>query len=144
MEKKVFILWLLTISFWGVSPIFEKVALRSVEPFTALFIRTGICFAVMVFAFPFLVPDGFSTLIGLSLKDYTFLALSGIVGGILGKLTYFALLRIESASKIVPLTATYPLVATFLGILFLKESLTLEKILGAILVTSGIVLLFKS
>ncbi|RKX63498.1 MAG: hypothetical protein DRP34_01850 [Thermodesulfobacteriota bacterium] len=58
--------------------------------------------------------------------------------------TYFSLLKAKNASQIVPLTSTYPLVATFLAIIFLKEELTLFKILGTIFIVVGIYLLFKS
>ncbi|RKX63499.1 MAG: hypothetical protein DRP34_01855 [Thermodesulfobacteriota bacterium] len=40
MDKNVFILWFLTILFWGITPIIEKIGLKSVEPLLALFIRT--------------------------------------------------------------------------------------------------------
>jgi len=141
MDKKVIILWLLTVSFWGVSPIIEKLALKNVEPLVALFIRTGISLVVMGLILPFTSSFNFSDL---TFRDYFFLGLSGITGGFLGMLTYFSLLKYENASKIVPLTATYPLVATFLGILILKESFSLNKLLGAILVTLGIILLLRT
>lgn len=144
MEKKVVLLWLLTISFWGVSPIIEKVALRNVDPMLCLFVRTGVSLIVMALLLPLIPSFSVSKLLELSPKDYLFISLSGIIGGFLGMFCYFSMLKYESASKVVPLTATYPLVATLLGILVLKESLTLNKVLGTILVTLGIMLLLKT
>ena len=141
MEKKVLILWLLTILFWGVSPIIEKIGLRSVEPLLALFIRTSaalIAISLTLFFSPSI------SLSSLNLKNIGILSLSGIIAGFLGMLTYFSLLKAKNASQIVPLTSTYPLVATLFAILFLKEELNLYKILGTVFVVIGIYLLFKS
>ncbi|PMP69169.1 MAG: hypothetical protein C0190_00345 [Thermodesulfobacterium geofontis] len=141
MEKKVLILWLLTVLFWGVSPVIEKIGLRSVEPLIALFIRTlaaliGISVALL------LNPSiNFSTL---NFKNVGILSLSGIIAGFFGMLTYFSLLKVKQASQIVPLTSTYPLVATLFAILFLKEEFNIYKILGTTFVVVGIYLLFKS
>ncbi|NPA40477.1 MAG: EamA family transporter [Thermodesulfobacteria bacterium] len=141
MEKKIFLLWLLTIFFWGVSPIIEKLGLRNVEPLTALFIRTAAAFIVIWIAVLLL---GKFHLSSVSLKDIGILSLSGIVGGFLGMFTYFSLLKAKSASKVVPLTSTYPLVATILAIIILKEKLTISKVIGTLLVVIGIYFLFKS
>lgn len=141
MEKKVLILWLLTILFWGVSPVIEKIGLRSVEPLIALFIRT---LAALIGISITLLLSSSVNLSTLNLKNVGILSLSGILAGFLGMLTYFSLLKAKNASQIVPLTSTYPLVATLLAILFLKEELNLYKILGTTLVVMGIYLLFKS
>jgi len=141
MEKKVFLLWLLTIFFWGVSPIIEKLGLKNVEPLTALFIRTVAAFIIIWLV---ILLTGESNLSSVSLKDIGILSLSGIIGGFLGMFTYFSLLKSQSASKIVPLTSTYPLVATLLAIIILKEKLTLSKVVGTILVVIGVYFLFRS
>ncbi len=141
MDHKTLILWLLTLFFWGISPTLEKVGLRKVDPLFGLWIRTvsallGITLAVIftTSSQPLKFPEK---------RDLFFLGLSGITGGFLGMYFYFSLLKIHEASQIVPLTATYPLIATFLAILILKEPLTLNKILGTFLIALGIYLLFK-
>ncbi|WP_038057215.1 EamA family transporter [Thermodesulfobacterium hydrogeniphilum] len=141
MNKTTFILWLLTISFWGVSPIIEKLGLKNVDPLPALFIRT---FTALIFIFIVLLFTSSFNFSNLSLKDISIISLSGIVGGFLGMFTYFILLKSQNASQIVPLTSTYPLVATFLAVLILKEDLSLAKFLGTLFVVIGIYLLFKS
>lgn len=141
MDKNVFILWFLTILFWGITPIIEKIGLKSVEPLLALFIRT---FSALIAIFLILLLSSSFNTSSLNFKNVGILSLSGILGGFLGMFTYFSLLKAKNASQIVPLTSTYPLVATFLAIIFLKEDLTLFKILGTIFIVVGIYLLFKS
>ncbi len=141
MDKNVFILWFLTILFWGITPIIEKIGLKSVEPLLALFIRT---FSALIGIFLILLLSSSFNTSSLTFKNVGILSLSGILGGFLGMFTYFSLLKAKNASQIVPLTSTYPLVATFLAIIFLKEELTLFKILGTIFIVVGIYLLFKS
>jgi len=141
MDKNVFILWFLTILFWGITPIIEKIGLKSVEPLLALFIRT---FSALIGIFLILLLSSSFNTSSLNFKNVGILSLSGILSGFLGMFTYFSLLKAKNASQIVPLTSTYPLVATFLAIIFLKEELTLFKILGTIFIVVGIYLLFKS
>ncbi|MDF2953319.1 MAG: Riboflavin transporter RibN [Thermodesulfobacterium sp.] len=141
MEKNVLILWFLTIIFWGVSPVIEKFGLKDVQPLPALFIRT---LAALIGIFLALLLSSSVNLSSLNSKNIGMLSLSGIIGGFLGMFTYFSLLKAKNASQIVPLTSTYPLIATLLAVLFLKEELTLYKILGTIFVVIGIYFLFKS
>ncbi len=140
MDKKVLILWLLTIFFWGISPIIEKLGLKEVDPLLALFVRTLASLVAIFLVLLVISPD----LSSLNLKNVGILSLSGIIGGFLGMFTYFSLLKSKNASQVVPLTSTYPLVATLLAVLILKEKLTLLKLLGTLLVVAGIYLLFKS
>lgn len=144
MEKNILILWFLTIIFWGTSPVIEKIGLKDLEPLLALFIRT---FAALLGIFLALLLNSFFKPINLShltFKNIVILSLSGIIGGFLGMLTYFSLLKTKDASQIVPLTSTYPLIATLLAILFLKENFTFYKILGTIFVVIGIYFLLKN
>lgn len=141
MDKKVFILWLLTIFFWGITPIVEKIGLKNVSSLMGLFIRTFFSLAGLFIAVLIFESASFKTLTS---RDLLFFALSGILGGFLGMLTYFALLKTQTASQIVPLTATYPLVTTIFSILILKEEITISKILGTVFVIIGIFLLLRS
>jgi len=142
MDQKTFILWLITLFCWGISPTIEKVGLRKIEPLTGLFIRT--LAALLGITLAILLTSSFQTLKTVGKRDILYLSLSGITAGFLGMYFYFSLLKIHQASQIVPLTATYPLVATFLAILFLKEPLSLNKILGSFFIALGIYLLFKN
>lgn len=141
MDLKVFIIWFLTISLWGVSSILEKIGLRNISPLVGLFIRTFFSLMGLSIAVFLLEKEKIFTL---QSKEILILCGSGILGGFLGMLGYFTLLKTKEASLVVPLTASYPLVSTILAVLLLKEPLTLYKLLGTLLVILGLVLLFKS
>ena len=68
------------------------------------------------------------------------LAIIGILAAV-GIYIYFNALTGSSASKIVPLTAIYPLFTCFYGFLFLKEDFSMEKIIGTILIIAGVFVL---
>ena len=67
-------------------------------------------------------------------------AISGLLAGLIGMVTYFILLKVSLASKVVPLVATYPLVTAILSTLFLKEPITIERLLGTVFIVAGVFL----
>lgn len=140
MDFKVFLIWFLTISLWGVSSILEKVGLKTVSPLVGLFVRT--VFALVGLSVTVFLLER-EKILTLRFKEIFILGTSGILAGFLGMLGYFSLLKAKEASLVVPLTASYPLVSTLLALLLLKEPITIYKFLGTILVILGLFLLFK-
>lgn len=69
---------------------------------------------------------------------WKWLALSGIIGVLLGDTCYFRSLQILGPRKALIVSTTAPLFAAFLGLLFLNEAVTI-KMLAGILVTSAAV-----
>ncbi|MCC6444777.1 MAG: EamA family transporter [Armatimonadetes bacterium] len=123
---------------WGISPLLEKVALSKGDATAGLMCRTwavAICLLVLGAA------TGQWKAVGqLDGRTILLFALSGIVSAMVGQWLYYHALKGAEASRIVPIGATYPLVAAALGILFLKEPITLPKLLGAVLIFCGVVL----
>ncbi len=140
MDWKVFVIWFFTITLWGISSILEKVGLKNISPLSGLFIRTAFALFGLTIAVFLLEKE---KVLNLQFKEALILSSSGILGGFLGMLGYFSLLKTKEASLVVPLTASYPLVSTLLAVIFLKESLTIYKFLGTILIIAGLFLLFK-
>lgn len=142
MDEKTLILWLLTLLCWGISPVLEKIGLKKTDPLIALFVRT--LFAFFSISLFIIFTSSYQQIRDLTLKSFLILGLTGITAGFLGMYFYFSLLKMHHASQIVPLTATYPLVASLLAILFLKEPLSLQKIIGTFFIVLGIYLLFRT
>ena len=134
-----FFLALCSALLWGLSPIFEKLGLASTKPLVGLCART-FAITVVLGATLLLAGEG-KALLRLDPKSLALFAAGGITGGLLGHWTYFAALKHWEASKVVPLAATYPLVALVLGVIFLNESLSLQKAVGVVLIVLGVVLL---
>ncbi|MDH4265361.1 MAG: EamA family transporter [Deltaproteobacteria bacterium] len=133
---KLIIFLLLTTLFWGMAAIFDKLALGKTSPFTGMMVRqfilTGILLAVGVGSGRL---GNLGTLDGRSIVLF---GLSGICGGAAGLWTYYHALRLGGASLVVPITATYPLIAVLLSWLILQESLTVSRIIGTALIVLGV------
>lgn len=128
----------LTIIFWGSTPILEKAGLKNVDAFTAVFIRSAAIFTILLVIFIFKGKLGELTKI--PFKTILIFTISGIFAGLLGMWTYFKVLKLNPSSKIVPLAAIYPLVTVVLSVLILKEGFSWQRIVGTILIVSGVFL----
>ncbi len=132
----VFLLLAVTTMLWGVTPIFEKVALTKVDPLAGVTIRS-VLVTVGLLVLTFVLGKG-RALIETEGKVFLLMGASGLMAGLIGMWTYFAALKMEATSKIVPIAASYPLVTTVLGFLILKEEVTLQRLIGTALIVIGI------
>ncbi|GAG05750.1 unnamed protein product, partial [marine sediment metagenome] len=71
-------------------------------------------------------------------KTIIIFSATGLLAGLLGMVTYFYALKKGATSQIVPIAAAYPLVSAVLSVIILKESVTPLRILGTILIVTGI------
>jgi len=130
---------LLTILFWGSAPILEKLGLSKASPYEAIAIRT-LVIAILVLFSSFISGHLFSAF-KLDSKTLIFVIVGGLFAGLLGQYTYFMALRGSEASKVVPLTAAFPLVTAILGTVLLRESFSAPKLVGVFLIIGGALLL---
>lgn len=131
-----FFLLLATILLWGVAPIIEKKGIVNADPFVAVTIRSLGIFAAI--AATLLSTGKLKHIMAAGWKTFALFSLSGILAGFLGMLTYFAALKYQPASKVVPLSSTYPLITLILSAVILNEGITPIRILGTILIIGGI------
>jgi transporter family protein len=134
--------WALLASFcWGFAPLLEKIGLRgTVDPALGVLVRSiGVIFGALCFL-PALskIPGRFSDL---TPRNWIFLCLGGLVASIIGQLCFYRALKLGDVSRVVPIGASYPVLAFLLGTIFLGESVTLSKIGGIALVMTGVYLL---
>ena len=132
----IILLLITTTLLWGATPILEKIGLTKVDPLIGVTIRSAIVTAGL-FLLTFLLGKG-RALIELDGKSVLLFGASGMMGGLLGMWTYYAALKMEATSKIVPIAACYPLVTALLSVLVLKEGVTLHRIIGTALIVSGV------
>ncbi len=128
---------ILTALTWGCVPLIEKMGLARLEPQVGLFYR---CFGVLA---------GIALLLIFYAKEIraswahwhsgmVFVMLGGFLASVVGQLFFYHALKTGEASRVVPLGATYPLVAFVLGVLILGEKVTVAKTAGIALVLSGV------
>ena len=75
------------------------------------------------------------------IKSALFVAAGGLLAGLFGQLAFYSALKAGEASVVVPVAATYPLVALFISVIFLGEAFTVQKLAGIALVVGGVMLL---
>ena len=140
MRGRAYLLSILTAFIWGIAPIFEKIGLSGkIEPYVAVVVRTIPIVLVSFIGLLFMGKVG--SLGQLASKDVLFIIIGGLLAGFLGQITLYSALKIGQASVVVPIAATYPLVAMTVAVLFLGEPLTWQKVTGVVLVISGVMML---
>ncbi|MEC9382114.1 MAG: EamA family transporter [Thermodesulfobacteriota bacterium] len=132
------LLALLVAAIWGLAPIFEKLSLQSMSPLFVLFVRFVL--VTSLFVPIFITSNEAFSVDQLSFRNLMLILIPGILA-VVGIYLYFNALAGSSASKIVPLTAIYPLFTCFYAFIFLKEDFTTEKIVGTILIVAGVFIL---
>ena len=132
----VAILLLLTVIFWGSSPIAEKYGLSRISPLIAVTIRSV---AITIILLIYLTTVGrLKEIFQVEAKAASLFIASGIMAGLVGMWTYLTALKAAPASKIVPIAACYPLVTALLSVLILREHVTPARLIGTTLIISGI------
>ncbi len=128
----------LTIVLWGISPVFDKMALKTIEPVLAVAIRMMIAGSIMFLYILFF--EKIKIIKKISVK-YIILFVISSSFSLLGFVFYFKALSGGYASKIVPAVATYPLLTAVIAFVFMKESFSVKKLAGIVLIISGVILL---
>lgn len=138
MSYQIFGLVMLSVFFWGLTPVVEKTGFShaNIDPLIALTIRG---FTTMIGLGIIIVGMGKTqALINANPKAALFFALSGLLAGLFGTWTYLVALKLSEASRVVPISATYPLVTCILSFFILKEDFSLSRVLGTTLIVTGI------
>lgn len=140
MKNNAFLLAILTALIWGAAPVCEKVGLNGkIDPFLGVVVRT---LPIAFIGLAGLVFMGrVESLFHVDMKSAAFVAMGGLIAGFIGQIVFYTALKSGEASVVVPVAATYPLVALVISILFLGEAITWQKIAGIGLVVSGVMML---
>jgi bacterial/archaeal transporter family protein len=133
---------LLSAFFAGLTAILAKVGVTGVDSNLATAVRTTvILFFAWSIAFATTKP---AVILEFSGRTWLFLALSGVATG-LSWLCYFRALQLGDASRVAPIDKLSVVFVIVLAAFFLKEKMTLQHLLGGVLIVSGaVVLAWKS
>ena len=137
MGPSTVIFLLLGILGWGIGAFFDKLSLRHLDAAGAFYVRS--LFMVVIFA-PLVAWKYEPTrqaLLGSDRLGPLFVLASVIVtmGGVF---FYLKALSGGAATRIIPLSSTYPFVTFALALLFLGENFTVNKLVGTLLLSGGI------
>src|SRR3990172_6850580 len=136
---KPFILAILAAFFYGSAPIFEKIGLSNIDPLVGIFYRS--CFVTVILSIYFGWQGKLATLFSYPTNSILCLITGGFLSALIAQWFYFTALKSGEASKVVPISGSYPMIAMILALIVLGEGFTLSKLFGVILILAGIVLL---
>jgi len=121
--------------FGALVAIFGKIGVRDVDSNLAVALRTVI---IVLFAWGIVAAQGNAReLFRISRHSYLFLILSAIATGC-SWLCYYKALKLGPASRVAPIDKLSVALAVVLAFIFLGEKPTLGNVLGAVLVTAGV------
>lgn len=133
-------LWaLLAALCFGIAPMFEKLALKTINPLVAVFIRATV--TALFIGVVLTIEGGWGQLADLKAPSWFFIVVSGLIGVLLAQVFYFQALQTDEVGRIVPIVGSYPLFAALLAAVFLGERLTPGRIFGTFLVFLGLLFL---
>lgn len=129
---------LLSAFFAALTAIFAKIGIKDVDSDLATAIRTVI---ILIIAWGIaLYRGGAENIGGLNKTNWIFLILSGCATG-LSWIFYFKALQIGKVSQVAPVDKLSVALAIVLSAIFLKESLTWQSAIGALLIIGGTIVL---
>lgn len=135
----VFLLSLFGMICWGIAPIFAKMALKNLNPAVGLVFRT--LFAASVIACWSLGSGSLRQIKGVSINTWILIAIEAVLATLIGDLAYFAAIKKGDVSLVTIIMSSSPLVTLIFACIFLGEKITLTRIIGAILVVIGVILI---
>ncbi len=134
-----YLLAIVTLFFWGIAPIFGKLGLAKINPYTALAIRSFIVAIIMLIVL--LARGNFGELAKIDLKSIAYIGLEGIFASLIGHFAYYYALKLGETSRIVPIAAAFPIITVIAAAIFLSEKITLLKGSGILLILVGVFLI---
>ncbi len=135
-----FRIWaLLSAGFAGTTAILAKKGIEGVPSNLALAVRVVV---VLVFAVLIAFITKETKLAQLTTRNWIFLTLSGIATGA-SWLCYFRALQMGPVSQVAPIDKLSFVLAMVLGFLLLKEKVTVNLGIGAVLIVAGVLITLK-
>jgi transporter family protein len=126
---------ILSAVFGALVAIFGKIGVRDVDSNLAVALRTVI---IVFFAWGIVLVQGNARdVTRISRHSYVFLILSAIATG-LSWLFYYKALKLGDASRVAPIDKFSVALAVVMAFVFLGEKPTLGNVLGAVLITAGV------
>lgn len=129
MEYKTILITLITLISWGVSSFISKLSTNKIGGRGAFWEIVAYAPAIIIIS---LILYKTKDLLNADRSGIILAMLAGIVGSF-GFIGYYMLLSRKEASLAVPLTSLFPALTAILAFIFLRESVTLPKIIGIIL-----------
>lgn len=137
---KAVVFALLSALVWGTAPLIFKLGLRGeIPPIAGIFFH-NLTAAVFAFLSMLILREGFTY----PWRDVVIVSFGGFISGFLGLLLYYKAIKVGDVSVVAPIVASSPLWASLFAFILLGETFTPMKLIGTILVVSGVALITLS
>ena len=123
----------------GIAPFFGKTALDNVNPTTAFAIRTVIA-AILVVTW-LIGSKTYYELANLSKTFWLFITIEAILAAVLGDLAYFYALQKGKINEVALIMSCTPLITILSSYLLLDEGISVPILVGAFLITAGLIIM---
>ena len=127
---------------WGIAPIFAKIGLSNINPLPGLIIRTFISFFLVLGFMGFRGLIGYDKILNqileIPMQTWFLIAIEALLATLVGDLAYYAAIKKGNVSVVTVIMSSSPLVTMLVSTIFLREELTITKIMGVMLVIAGI------
>jgi transporter family protein len=153
MSRLALLYALVAVLAWGLAPIFDTILKSGVSAWAATFIRTVASMIIITIvcwragAFEeigtMIEQGGASSEGGEPVAAWLIIVAavgSAVLAGLIGQIAYYQALGYADTSRVVPITSSYPLVAAIASIAIFREGVTWPKLIGAVLIVAGVVL----
>ena len=138
--SKGYLFAVLTALIWGLAPVVEKLGLSGrMDPYMGVVVRTIPIAIIGLLGLVFMGRLG--ELGSIDTRSALLVMAGGLLAGFVGQITYYTALKSGEASVVVPVAATYPLVALVVSLVVLGEAFSIQKLAGVLLVVGGVALL---
>lgn len=127
---------------WGLGAIFDKLVLKYLDSTQAFYLRllTMIVFFTIIISFKLNMTLSYIKRAPYQAFIFTFF---GVFMAMAGVFAYLKAMSMSEASRIVPISSTYPLITLIIAVLFLGETFNIIKLIGTVLIISGVYLISK-
>lgn len=123
---------------WGLAPVAGKVGLASVEPVVGLALRTLMASALVL---GFVMGSGaWGQLERVPVGSWLPIGIEALLATLAGDLAYYAALKQGHASTVALVMAASPLATVAAASLWLREPVSWQVVVGALLIVAGVAL----
>ncbi len=123
---------------WGIAPVAGKIGLAGVDPVVGLALRTLMASAIVV---GFVIGSGaWPRLERVPIQAWMPIGIEALLATLAGDLAYYAALKQGEASTVALVMAASPLATVAAASLWLREPVSWQVVLGALLIVVGVVL----
>ncbi len=127
---------------WGITPIIYKVFLQDVS-YNLVICISGIVFFIVSLFYSFMNYDQISKEIYIHQNKIIYIVVIAFLALFLANILYYnAIKNSENVVITTTITALYPLITLILSYFILYESITINNVIGIVLILIGLIFLF--